>query len=199
MKKILTAVLLAIPFVAFSQKIKYDKTDKMTFNGVEYDVRYIGCDKKTGTGLMDKYKFGCMINCMASEDSTTYSLSVYTYTPVESNVKKGDRVLIKLANDSIMTLYAQLNANSEYKVEYIGKTLSRYYETKIMYGINEDQLRALEWGIRKIKFETTLADEFSKTWKKDKIGLYLFEQYRLIKQTLERDKGKDKDNFMDNF
>jgi len=91
MKKLLLLLLLMLPFTAFSQKIKSDKVDDFTGKR----VAYTSWEKLAG-GLFDNLMYRFRVN------------GTNRYLDVEWNVgkvtacNKGDKLILKLFNDSII-------------------------------------------------------------------------------------------------
>lgn len=205
MKKILLFFVF-LPQIFLAQNITYDKTSPIMVQGLTKQTRLIGTDLKNVSSLKDKFKIAMSISASQEEDedTTLYSLFIRLYTPIECHIERNSRILLKSEEDSITVLYAEAPASSTYEIDYNGKYTTHYYQTYISYNITEEQANYLQYGIKKIKIECSIPDNISKEWKSDKkgLGLYLYDQYKLIKARLNatnKENKKQNDSFLKDF
>lgn len=187
MKKILLLFFVVLPSAISAQKIISNKY----ING----ERMIICDEVFGSKMIDKHKLLFSIGYI----SESYVLSLHINSQYAIEIPKGGRILIKLMDDTVITLDSELGGTSEKKVDVIGHKAYTHYQVFSQYTINEKHLCDFSKGVKKVKVENTDSNIIiEKEWKTDKIGSYLYRQYNLISESLKNSSG-DKDSFEDGF
>lgn len=188
MKKLL---LLTICFLSgitsFAQEIEYNKTE----NG----ERSIMCKYENVRSMKDKTVFSVAL--MAEQDTEKnvfYFLSLKTTSNTPITVAKGGTLLIKLNDDSILELHTKMEyAGTVRDVHNINGFVYSDYTIHPAFAINEEQIKQISDGVKKIRLVTT-TDNRDKEFKKDKIGAAIKAQYELIQSKL-----KETTNITDGF
>lgn len=188
--------MLFYNFNANAQKII---ADKVTEDG----GRMIICEEKRGTNLVDKFKMffaiGYIEYLSESKDISQYSINMSINSPINIQIPAGSRLLIKLMDNSTITLTTDLSAKSERKlINGGGGKLLEILQTNILYDISESDAEKLAIGVKKVRVENDNASILiEKEWKTDKIGVFLYNEFVLVKKSLnEESRGS---SFEDGF
>ena len=178
MKNILLIICFLCGINSFAQEIEYDKTE----NG----ERSIMCKYENIRSMKDKTVFSVALMVeQDKEKNVFYFLSLKTTSNTPITVDKGGSLLIKLNDDSILELHTMMEyAGTVGDVHNINGFVYSDYTIHPAFAINEEQIKQMFDGVKKIRLVTT-TDYRDKEFKKDKIGVAIKAQYELIQEKLK--------------
>lgn len=169
MKKYILFALLFASYFCFGQKIQSDKVDD--FNG----NRTVSTSIEDLSGKMLSYNY-CGITAILIIDKADTAIALYfafnMYSTGSTNQK--DKIQLKLANGSILTLYNQ----GSYDITTSGRTATVYAT------LNKDDIDTLlDQNVEMIRIETTAGNmDFTVDQKKKEIikkTVRLLKEYKL--------------------
>lgn len=189
MKKILLVMMFSLAFatMANAQIIK---------NTLDSDGnRFITCEKLNVRSFTDKIVTYVNLGYMNNQ----YYLSFQFDALNPLSIEKGGRVLIRTENGNVLTL--TINSSDKDNIgtiETAGNMVLRNYSiTTIMFVTKEDIIN-LSSGVSKFRIEMNNIDltngYFEKTYKSDKIGEKVLQDYRAIAKAIKETK-KFEDGF----
>lgn len=158
-------------------------------------LRHITTSERTTMSSSEDKAFIVSLRAFESEsDGVRYCLEwKYVRSGVEPNIKEGSPVLLKLGNDSILSL----SINDVYTpipyITVVYYSTIKLYTTYFFTYISEEELTLLGNGVKKVRAEIDNAP-FDVVLKKDNISQFILEEYGLIKELL-----KEKKSFYDDF
>lgn len=109
------------------------------------------------------------------------------------NVKQGSSILIKLGDDSVLTKTVSYSREFPPKFSTMFSVTTKIYTINFGVDFTEDEIESLEKGIKKFRFEVN-NDRWDVEMKKDNISQFLLDEYKLVKESLSKEK-----NFSDDF
>ena len=198
-KIILTIVFTLVSILSFGQKIIKD-TENEGIRTVETTGIVARC---FSDGVV--WNFGLEAHQKLNKDSIQYILCINLNDTKKIPIANNGVFLIKTFNDDIIELTNIYSNHNTVTLGYsyhrpilgnIGTVSANEIHRNIAYFIiTENQLKLLEFGIKKVRVETDNGYE-EKEYKKDKCGKFLFNSYNVINNYLKTTKIKSiKDNF----
>ena len=198
-KIILTIVFTLVSILSFGQKIIKD-----TENDGIRTVETTGIVARSFTDRV-VWNFGLEAHQNLNKDSIQYILCINLNDTKKIPIVNNGVFLIKTFNDDIIELTNIYSNHNTVTLGYsyhrpilgnIGTVSANEIHRNIAYFIiTENQLKLLEFGVKKVRVETDNGYE-EKEYKKDKCGKFLFNSYNVINNYLKTTKIKSiKDNF----
>ena len=185
-KILLLALFILMGSVTYAQKAEIF-TDKVDKDGYRTTItKYISCAK----GLIDPCPISVALFRFSKDDQTSWSLHTIWRCPNSFSIPQGGLFMIKLKNGRVIELKQVLP--QERTEDRIG-TYSSFYKARIYsmsgtYEIDEnDIIDIMKFGVEKTRVERSL-DTFDTSYKKDKIGPAIGQQYELILKTISSEK-----------
>lgn len=187
MKKVILLFFLALSQLAYSQKIEFDK--------VEGDKRYIFCSHQSIRDFKDQTVLYVALYASQYKDQTFYDLSIKAVQQTEITIPKGSELLIKLMDDSIITLTTPMDYSDKIgEVKNVGGYVFTQYTVTPTYSITPEQIELICKGVKKIRIKNLL-EPIDKEFKKDKIGKIITKEYKLLQEALAKTSPNDDSNF----
>ena len=198
-KIILTIVFTLVSILSFGQKIIKDTENK--------GIRTVETAGIVARSFTDRvvWNFGLEAHQNLNKDSIQYILCINLNDTKKIPIANNGVFLIKTFNDDIIELTNIYSNHNTVTLGYsyhrpilgsIGTVSANEIHRNIAYFIiTENQLKLLEFGVKKVRVETDNGYE-EKEYKKDKCGKFLFNSYNVINDYLKTTKIKSiKDNF----
>ena len=198
-KIILIIVFTFVSILSFGQKIIKDTENE----GIR-TVETTGIVARSFTDIV-VWNFGLEAHQNLNKDSIQYILCINLNDTKKIPIANNGVFLIKTFNDDIIELTNIYSNHNTVTLGYsyhrpilgsIGTVSANEIHRNIAYFIiTENQLKLLEFGVKKVRVETNNGYE-EKEYKKDKCGKFLFNSYNVINDYLKTTKIKSiKDNF----
>ena len=198
-KIILTIVFTLVSILSFGQKIIKDTENE--------GIRTVETTGIVARSFTDRvvWNFGLEAHQKLNKDSIQYILCINLNDTKKIPIANNGVFLIKTFNDDIIELTNIYSNHNTVTLGYsyhrpilgnIGTVSANEIHRNIAYFIiTENQLKLLEFGVKKVRVETDNGYE-EKEYKKDKCGKFLFNSYNVINNYLKTTKIKSiKDNF----
>ena len=100
------------------------------------------------------------------------------------SVKKGDVLEITTTDGSILKLESTSDKVDETgKSQAVGSKIYTTYSIITNYNLSEEQIEAISKGVKSIKVGLSPQD-FTKDFKKDKMGKEIYARYKLLKKQI---------------
>ena len=190
MKKLIsTLCMLAISLTFYGQKIILDKMENDSIRVIESEN--IMKRKFTDTVI---WNYGIKSYHNINTNETLYMLMINLNATTPITIKKDGKLLIKLFNGEIIelntfeTVYNDVTLGYSYQRPIVGNigVIKRNKITRNIatFVVTKEELSKLNEGINKVRVETALG-YLQREYKKDDIGMRLFQAYINIKETLE--------------
>lgn len=188
-KLILTLCMLAISLTFYGQKIILDKMENDSIRVIESEN--IMKRKFTDTVI---WNYGIKSYHNINTNETLYMLMINLNATTPITIKKDGKFLIKLFNGEIIelntfeTVYNDVTLGYSYQRSIVGNigVIKRNKVTRNIatFVVTKEELSKLNEGINKVRVETALG-YLQREYKKDDIGMRLFQAYINIQETLE--------------
>lgn len=198
-KIILTIIFTLVSILSFGQKIIKDTENE--------GIRTVETTGIVARSFTDRvvWNFGLEAHQNLNKDSIQYILCINLNDTKKIPITNNGVFLIKTFNDDIIELTNIYSNHNTVTLGYsyhlpilgsIGTVSANEIHRNIAYFIiTENQLKLLEFGVKKVRVETNNGYE-EKEYKKDKCGKFLFNSYNVINDYLKTTKIKSiKDNF----
>lgn len=198
-KIILIIVFTFVSILSFGQKIIKDTENE--------GIRTVETTGIVARSFTDRvvWNFGLEAHQNLNKDSIQYILCINLNDTKKIPIANNGVFLIKTFNDDIIELTNIYSNHNTVTLGYsyhrpilgsIGTVSANEIHRNIAYFIiTENQLKLLEFGVKKVRVETNNGYE-EKEYKKDKCGKFLFNSYNVINDYLKTTKIKSiKDNF----
>lgn len=198
-KIILIIVFTLVSILSFGQKIIKDTENE--------GIRTVETTGIVARSFTDRvvWNFGLEAHQNLNKDSIQYILCINLIDTKKIPIANNGVFLIKTFNDDIIELTNIYSNHNTVTLGYsyhrpilgsIGTVSANEIHRNIAYFIiTENQLKLLEFGVKKVRVETNNGYE-EKEYKKDKCGKFLFNSYNVINDYLKTTKIKSiKDNF----
>lgn len=190
MKKICILLYLSLVFIvniAARPSIIMDKTTD--------SVRIIQTERTSHVFPYKKAWTDCGLSLICIKNINTqetyYEIQVYIYDR-DTEIAKGNRLLLKLKNDDIITLFSRdfySPEEIERRSNIFGAVLDRTYVVVPCYAILEDQINEIiNSNVTKVRVET-LDDQFDGNVYNTKFSNCIRDDYNLIQSVIENDKS----------
>ena len=173
--------------LAYSQKIEFDK--------IEGDKRFIFCSHQSIRDFKDQTVLYVALYASQFKDQTFYDLNIKAVQQTGITIPKGSELLIKLMDDSVITLKAQMDYSDKIgEVKNAGGYVFTQYTVTPSYQITPEQIELICNGVKKIRIKNEL-EPIDKEFKKDKIGKIITKEYKLLKDALSKPSPSDDSSF----
>jgi hypothetical protein len=164
--------------MANAQKIVSDNTSS---DG----IRTIIGECVTVRSISDKVVFQVGLCASLYKDNTSYSLVVKSTSSTPYTIKKGMKLLLRDKSEELVTLVSNGDYDASVReVHNANGFVYSDYSKAAFYDVSKDIIAQLCNGVLKIGQEHSTG-RFDKTYKKDKIGKVLKEEFDLIQKALE--------------
>ena len=192
-KIILTIVFTLVSILSFGQKIIKDTENE--------GIRTVETTWIVARSFTDRvvWNFGLEAHQKLNKDSIQYILCINLNDTKKIPIANNGVFLIKTFNDDIIELTNIYSNHNTVTLGYsyhrpilgnIGTVSANEIHRNIAYFIiTENQLKLLEFGVKKVRVETDNGYE-EKEYKKDKCGKFLFNSYNVINNYLKTTKIK---------
>lgn len=176
MKKLMIAFTLFFALPIAAQKIQVDRA-------TDTGQRIVKCKYQSISG---NYLSLSLCAETTTSQQVEYFLSLKIVTSKAVAIPEGGRILLKLTDDSIITLYAKEACSDRtgyLEVSHTPQFSSYYFVVKPVYKITQEQIELISRDVVKIRIETE--DEIvDRELRKERLGSVVEGQYNLIKEEL---------------
>lgn len=199
MKKFFSFVLFCLFTISsFSQQLYIDKM-------LDDSIRYVETSNICYRKFTDTQIWNYGLSCYVNDTIKSFVLCINVNSSSNINIKENGVFLIKTFTDDVVELktssivFDKITLGYQYNKPLVGNigTISENIIAKNIayFPISEDQIILLKNGISKVRLETT-SGYIEYAYKKDKIGVSLFNSFNIINETLKHEiKNTIKDNF----
>lgn len=175
-KLVIVLALFTVAIATKAQKIEMDKE----IGG----IRTILTDDASLKSFTDKVALSVGLSASKFESGWKYSLTLQMSSLMKISVKKGDVLEITTTDGSILKLESTSDKVDETgKSQAVGSKIYTTYSIITNYNLSEEQIEAISKGVKSIKVGLSPQD-FTKDFKKDKMGKEIYARYKLLKKQI---------------
>ena len=175
-KLVIVLALFTVAIATKAQKIEMDKE----IGG----IRTILTDDASLKSFTDKVALSVGLSASKFESGWKYSLTLQMSSLMKISVKKGDVLEITTTDGSILKLESTSdNVDETGKSQAVGSKIYTTYSIITNYNLSEEQIEAISKGVKSIKVSLSPQD-FTKDFKKDKMGKEIYARYKLLKKQI---------------
>lgn len=154
--------------------------------------RVINCSVRLTKSIKHEIALGLCATKILDEEKYLINF-IITKANQPIKVKQESPILIKLGDDSVLTKTVFYSHEFIPKVSSLLGVTATIYTTNFCVDFTEEEILLLEKGVKKFRLEVN-NDKWDVEMKKDNISQFLLDEYKLIKESLSKDK-----NFTDDF
>lgn len=110
--------------------------------------------KQNFWGVITESGVGMSMCCVASETDTVWGIQLRVIEKVQ--IDKGRKLLIKLSDNSIITLENVKEIGPVDYETYVGENYTIYYVYPLYYTSKDELLNMIQTGVEKIRIETNI-------------------------------------------